>query len=345
MSSAKSTAGPAASRHEKAGLNVDDLRNLYYFMQLTRAIEDRVRALYLQGSLLGAVYSSRGQEGTAVASCYSLKEQDIVAPLIRDLGAAIVRGIEPRRVFAQWLGRMGGPTNGRDGNLHFGDLTRGVLAPISMLGATIPVCAGVVLAGKQRGENRVALAYIGDGGSNTGDFHEGLNFAAVLKLPLVLILEDNGYAYSTPVARHVALEDFVDRAVAYGIPGVSVNGNDVIEVFDVTRSAVERARSGEGPTLIVAKTFRMRGHAEHDDASYVPPALFEHWSVRDPVEGLVSYLTDFSLVSPDELEAIDIRIGAEVNEAVEWAQRAPLPDGDTQSGGVYAGSVESGDGY
>lgn len=339
MSSAEPITESPAPHHEKAGLTPDDLRKLYYYMQLTRSVEDRVRALYLQGKLQGAVYSSRGQEGTAVASAYALGPDDAVAPLIRDLGASFARDIEPQRIFAQWLGRSGGPTGGRDGNLHFGDLSRGVLAPISMLGATIPVCAGVALAGVQQGKAIVALAYIGDGGSNTGDFHEGLNFAAALRLPLVVIVEDNGFAYSTPVSHHVAIRTFADRAVAYGIPSITTDGNDVIEVYRVTKEAVERARGGGGPTLIEVKTFRMRGHAEHDDAFYVPKELIAEWEKRDPIERLVTYMAERRLMSDEEKQALDDRIGQEIDEALAWAESSPLPDSETQAEGVYASPV------
>jgi TPP-dependent pyruvate/acetoin dehydrogenase alpha subunit len=324
--------------HEAAGLSARDLRNLYYYLQLTRTLEDRVRSFYLQGKLLGAVYSSRGQEGTAVASAYALGPDDLCAPLIRDLGASMVRGIGPEIIMAQWLGKSGGATGGRDGNLHFGDMSKGVLAPISMLGATIPLCAGVGLAAKQRGQHIVALAYIGDGGTNTGDFHEGLNFAAVLRLPLVLIIENNGYAYSTPVSAHVSIDSFTERAAGYGVPAVSVDGNDVMEVFQATRQAVQRARAGEGPTVIEARTFRMRGHAEHDGASYVPPHLFEEWATRDPIDRLASYVAEHSLLSQADIDSVDAQVREEVDRAVEWAERSPMPDPGTQAGAVYAGS-------
>ncbi len=326
-------AGPG---HEQAGLTADDLLQLYYFMQLTRSLEDRVRALYLQGKLVGAVYSSRGQEGTAVASAYALGPDDVVAPLIRDLGASMVRGISARAIIAQWLGREAGPSRGRDGNLHFGDLSRGVLSPVSMLGATIPLCAGVALASKQRGTRQVALAYIGDGGTNTGDFHEGLNFAAALHLPLVLIVENNGYAYSTPVAAHVALQSLAERAAAYGIPSASVDGNDVIATYAATREAVERARNGEGPTLIEACTFRMRGHAEHDDASYVPRHLFEEWERRDPIARLAAYMQERGMLSAENRAKTEARIRAEIDDATSWVEESPMPDAATQTAGVYA---------
>lgn len=337
MSTAEPQTKPAP--HESAGLTVDDLRNLYYFMKLTRSVEDRVRRLYLQGRLQGAVYSSRGQEGTAVASAYALRDGDFVAPLIRDLGASFTRGVEPRFVFAQWLGRAGGLSGGRDGNLHFSDLTHGVLPPISMLGAAIPLCAGIGLASRQRGSDSVALTYIGDGGANTGDFHEGLNFAAALRLPLVLIVEDNGFAYSTPVAQHVAIKDFAQRGTAYGIPSETVDGNDVVRVYAATKNAVDRARNGGGPTLIEVKTFRMRGHAEHDDASYVPRELIEQWEQRDPIEQLVRYTSDRGLMDAATQSEIDTRIEQEIERALEWAENSPLPEGRTQPHGVYASPI------
>lgn len=336
MSSAEPLVDRHGPEHETAGLSLLDLCNMYYFMRLTRSVEDRVRSLYLQGALQGAVYSSRGQEGTAVASAYALGADDYVAPLIRDLGATFTRGVKPGPIFAQWLGRSGGPTRGRDGNLHFGEMSRGVLTPISMLGATIPLCAGVALAAVQRGEQRVALAYIGDGGTNTGEFHEGLNFAAALRLPVIVIVEDNGFAYSTPTASHVAIDTFADRAVAYGIPSAIVDGNDVIAVYQTTREAVDRARSGGGPTLIEVKTFRMRGHAEHDDASYVPKELTAKWALRDPIELLIRYLDQHDLAESTDLAAIDERVDREVAEGLAWAEQSPLPDPATQPDGVYA---------
>jgi TPP-dependent pyruvate/acetoin dehydrogenase alpha subunit len=322
--------------HEEAQLTQDDLLSIYYFMQLTRSSEERVRRLYLQGKLQGAVYTSRGQEGTAVASAYALEDGDFVAPLIRDLGASFTRGIEPGKIFAQWLGRSGGPTGGRDGNLHFGVLERGVLAPISMLGATIPLCAGIALAAKQRDEKSVALAYIGDGGTNTGDFHEGLNFAAALKLAVIVIVEDNGFAYSTPTSKHVAIKTFADRAAAYGIPGTTIDGNDVIQVYAATKTAIDRARAGEGPTLIEVKTFRMRGHAEHDDAFYVPKELQAAWAERDPIDRLLSYLREHELADQAAIEQVDARIEKELDEGMRWAEESPLPDPATQTDGVYA---------
>lgn len=326
---------------ETCALGRNDLVAMYYYMQLTRSLENRVRNLYLQGKLVGAVYRSMGQEGTAVASAYALEPGDYIAPLIRDLGASVVRGVPLEKIFAQWLGRVTGPSKGRDGNLHFGYMERGVLAPVSMLGATIPLCAGVALASKQRGDYRVAVAYIGDGGTNTGDFHEGLNFAATLRLPMVVIVENNGYAYSTPTERQFVIKDLAERAVAYGIPGEIVDGNDVAEVHAVTRRAVLRARSGQGPTLIEAKTFRMRGHAEHDDAFYVPKELYEMWAARDPIARLDTKLLEANGWRPGERDEIHERIERELDAAVSAAEGAAHPDGRTQQKRVYATRVGS----
>lgn len=325
-----------AVRAETEALDRDDLVAMYYYMQLTRFLEDRVRNLYLQGKLVGAVYRSMGQEGTAVASSYALNDGDYVAPLIRDLGASVVRGVPLARIFGQWLGRVSGPSGGRDGNLHFGYIEKGVLAPVSMLGVTIPVCAGVALAAKKEGRQSVAVAYIGDGGTNTGDFHEGLNFAATLKLPMIVIVENNGFAYSTPTSKQFAIEDLAIRAQAYGIPGVIVDGNDVEAVYVATKRAVERARDGDGPTLIEAKTFRMRGHAEHDDAFYVPKGLFDAWAAKDPIELLDRKLNENAMWREGEREEVLDRIKRELNEAVAEAELAARPDPATQQAGVYA---------
>ncbi len=328
---------------DQSPLTREDLVAMYYYMQLTRSLEDRVRNLYLQGKLVGAVYRSMGQEGTAVATAYALEPADYVAPLIRDLGASVVRGVPLDKIFAQWLGRVTGPSRGRDGNLHFGYMDKGVLAPVSMLGVTIPLCAGVALAAKQRGEYRVAMAYIGDGGTNTGDFHEGLNFAATLKLPMILIVENNGYAYSTPTSKQFATTNLAIRAKAYGIPGEVVDGNDVVAVYNVTKRAVLRARSGQGPTLIEAKTFRMRGHAEHDDASYVPTNLYEEWGRRDPIAKLDAHLEEKRLWRQGERAAIQDRIKRDLDSAVASAEAAAHPDSATQADRIYASEVRETD--
>ncbi|MDP9121034.1 MAG: thiamine pyrophosphate-dependent dehydrogenase E1 component subunit alpha [Acidobacteriota bacterium] len=308
---------------------------LYHFLRLNRMVEERLGNLYRQGKVVGGLYSSRGQEAISVGSAYALEPQDFVGPLIRNLGTMLVRGVKPREVMMQYMAKGGSPTGGKDGNTHFGDLSRGLVAPISMLGALIPVMVGVALAGKMQKRNLVALTYIGDGGTSTGDFHEGLNLASVLDVPFVLITENNGYAYSTPTSRQMRIPDIAVRAASYGIPGEIVDGNDVLAVYAATRRAVERARSGGGPSLIEAKTFRMKGHAEHDDAGYVPPELFETWMRKDPIERFERHLLGNGLATSEELAAITQAIDAELVREMDLALASPMPPPERALEGVY----------
>jgi TPP-dependent pyruvate/acetoin dehydrogenase alpha subunit len=260
----------------------------------------------------------------------------VVGPLIRNLGALLVRGVAPREVFTQYMARGTSPTGGKDCNLHFGDLARGLVSPISMLGALVPVMAGVAFAARYEGKSYVALTYIGDGGTSTGDFHEGMNLAAVLEVPLVVVAEHNGWAYSTPTSKQMRVEHIAAKAPGYGIPGRIVDGNDVLAVYEATREAVERARGGGGPTLIEAKTFRMKGHAEHDDAGYVPPEQFEHWAKRDPIERFERHLTGAGIAAAEELAAIESAIARELETEVDFALASPLPPPERALEGVYA---------
>jgi TPP-dependent pyruvate/acetoin dehydrogenase alpha subunit len=309
---------------------------MYRYLKLNRMTEDRLSNLYRQGKVVGGLYSSRGQEAISVGSAFALEPQDIVGPLIRNLGTMFVRGVQPREVMMQYMARAGGPTGGKDSNTHFGDLKRGLVAPISMLGALIPVMAGIALAGRMQKKNLVALTYIGDGGTSTGDFHEGLNFAAVLNVPFVLIAEHNGYAYSTPASKQMRVKNIVTRAAAYGIPGEMVDGNDVLAVYEATKRAVDRARSGAGPTLIEAKTFRMKGHAEHDDAGYVPKEMFEEWKKKDPIDRFERHLLSSGLATEDELRKVVAEIDEELNREVDAALASPMPPPERAFEGVYA---------
>jgi TPP-dependent pyruvate/acetoin dehydrogenase alpha subunit len=241
-----------------------------------------------------------------------------------------------------FLGRAGGPTGGRDGNTHFGDLEYGIMGPISMLGTLIPVCAGAALAFKMRGEPRVALTWIGDGGSSVGDFHEGLNFAAVNDLPLIVVLENNGWAYSTPTSTQCRAERFADKGPGYGIPGVRVDGNDVVAVYEAVSKAAERARGGGGPTLIEAVTMRMKGHAEHDDFAYVPKETLEEWEERDPIALHETMLADRGILTGTDSERIRHRIKDEVAEAERKALRSPWPEPSPAERGVYAEQLPEG---
>lgn len=323
-------------RPEISGLDDKDLLDLYYFMNLTRGVESRIRKLYLQGKVVGGVYGGFGQEAVGVGSAYALTDGDTVSPIHRDMGVQLVRGMSVRRVMAHWMARESGPTRGRDEDMHIGDLALGIFSPISMLGTSIPVAVGAALTFKQRGQKNVAMGYIGDGATNTGDFHEGLNFAATLKLPFVMIVENNQFAYSTPLEKSFAIGQIVDRAAAYGVPGVRVDGNDVLAVFRAARNAVGDARDGSGPTLVECVTMRMRGHSEHDPAHYVPKGLLEEWADRDPIDRLQDWLTEHEVMDDTSKGDICHRIESEIEDAVEWADGQPFPDGAGVAGGVYA---------
>ncbi len=327
--------GAPADRLAATTLTRERQLELYRWLKLNRLVEDRLTNLYRQGKVVGGLYSSRGQEAISVGTAYALEPEDVVGPLIRNLGSMLVRGVEPREVMMQYMARGGSPTGGKDCNLHFGDLARGLVSPISMLGALIPVMAGFAFAFKHRGEARVALTYIGDGGTSTGDFHEGMNLAAVLGLPLVVIAEHNGYAYSTPTSGQMKIHDLAARASAYGIPAAIVDGNDVLAVFEATRAAAERARRGGGPQMLEAKTFRMKGHAEHDDAGYVPKELVEQWRAKDPIDRFERHLLSKGLAGQDELDAIVAGIQRRLDEDVDFALASPPPPPERAEEGVY----------
>ncbi len=326
---------PRRERLAATALPRESQLELYRYLQLNRRLEDRLTNLYRQGKVVGGLYSSRGQEAISVGSAYALGPRDVVGPLIRNLGSLLVRGVAPREILTQYMARGTSPTGGKDCNLHFGDLARGLVSPISMLGALVPVLAGVALAAKYRGEDSVALTYIGDGGTSTGDFHEGMNLAAVLEVPLVVVAEHNGYAYSTPTERQMKIKDLAQRAVAYGIPARIVDGNDVLAVYEATRQAVSEARAGGGPRMLEVKTFRMKGHAEHDDAGYVPPELFERWRARDPIARFERHLADEGLATRAELDAILADVDRRLDEDVDFALASPWPPPERALEGVY----------
>lgn len=312
------------------------LHEIYYYLRLNRAVDEQLVKLYRQGKVVGGVYSSLGQEAISVGTAYALEQQDFIGPVIRNVGAMLVRGFRPRDLFLQYMGRKDGPTGGRDANTHFGDLARGVIAPISMLGETVPLMAGIALASKLRKDNRVAVTYIGDGGASTGPAHEGINFAAVLKLPLIVVAENNGWAYSTPTRKQMAIRDMAERGKGYGIPSRIVDGNDVIEVYEATRVAAGRARRAGGPTLLECKTMRMKGHAEHDDAWYVPKEEIEKWRKKDPILRFEKYLAETKSLSEDERARIEARIEKEIREDVAFAEASPFPPPEDAARPVWA---------
>ncbi len=329
------TVGGDAGAHA-AALTPERKLEIWQHLHRNRMVEERMTLLYRTGKVVGGVYGSLGQEAISVGTAVALEPQDWVGPLIRNLGVMLVRGVRPREVFTQYLARATSPTGGRDGNTHFGDLERRIIAPISHLGAIIPVMGGIALAAKMRGEPVVAMTWIGDGGTSTGDFHEGLNVAATLDVPLVLILENNGYAYSTPTSRQTRVRDLAAKADAYGIPSEIVDGNDILAVYDATKRAVDLARAGGGPVLLEMKTFRMQGHAVHDDAKYVPPELFEEWRGRDPILRFDRVLEEAGILTADERERRVAALKAEIDADAEFAVASPLPDPEFAFGGVWA---------
>jgi pyruvate dehydrogenase E1 component alpha subunit len=252
------------------------------------------------------------------------------------LGAHLVRGIEPREVLAQYLGRVGGPSRGRDGNVHFGDVRRNSVAFLSPMADGIPVAAGVALAMKQEGGERVAMTWFGEGAASRGDFHEGVNLAAVLHVPVVFICNNNQFAYSTPLERQTRVPDIAARAAGYGIPGVTVDGNDVVAVYEAARDAVACARRGEGPSLIECKTMRIRGHSEHDDASYVPTALLDAWRAKDPIRQYEARLREWGFLDETAEAEMTRRITHELETAVAWAEASPYPEAKDVEQGVYS---------
>jgi pyruvate dehydrogenase E1 component alpha subunit/2-oxoisovalerate dehydrogenase E1 component alpha subunit len=312
---------------------------IYRFLRLNRGAEDRLVNLYRQGKVPGGLYRSLGQEATSVGSAYALEKGDIIGPLIRNLGSIFVMGYSPRDVFAQYMGRADSPSGGKDSNLHFGEPGRGVVSPISMLGALVAVMAGVALGARMRKTRAVALTYIGDGGMSTGAFHEGFNFAAVQKLPLVVIAENNGWAYSTPMRKQTSARTLADKASGYGVPGESVDGNDVIAVYEATQRAADRAREGGGPTLVEAVTYRMNGHAEHDSQTYVPREELEDWKRRDPIERYTRQLLESSAATADELAILDALVARELDRDVELALASPFPLPEKALENVYAAAA------
>ena len=321
-------------------LTPEQMLELYRYLKLTRLVEERLVNLYRQTKVVGGVFRSLGQEATAVGTAYALEPQDFITPLIRDLGAVLVKGIRPRDIFAQYMAKAWGPSGGRDLNIHFGDMQKGFIGPISHLGDMIPVMTGVALGARMQKKNLVVMAYIGDGGMSTGAFHEGLNFAAVQRLPLIVVAEYNHYAYSTPTSKQTAVKNLADKAAGYGIPGHIVDGNDIIACYEVTKRAAEFARNGGGAVLIEAKTYRRKGHAEHDDQRYVPAGEIEWWEKNnDPLDRYERYLTEQGVASREKLDEITAGIQREIDEDVTWAESSPMPEPEQAAYGVFDNSI------
>jgi TPP-dependent pyruvate/acetoin dehydrogenase alpha subunit len=319
----------------RAGLSDDQLRDVLYKLRLCRYFDERMEALYRQGRLPGAIYSGRGQEGTHVGVVYPLHDDDSLFPTHRDLSAQLTKGLELRRVMAQFWGRIDGYTRGRDGNSHIGDwFGNRTWTVMSHLPIAYPVACGAALAYKRRGESRVAMAICGDGATSNGRWHEALNVSAIHRLPVVWVVNNNLYAYSTPNPLEFPVPTIAERAAAYGMPGVRLDGANVLEVYAAAHEAVERARSGGGPTLIESVSLRWRGHAGHDPAKYVPKELLEdHMQNKDPVKRFEELLRTHGVVDDDAVKALEDRIQAEFEDGYEFAQSSPLPEaGDVTKG-------------
>jgi pyruvate dehydrogenase E1 component alpha subunit len=335
-------AEPVGSLQEvkDAGLVREDLLGIYRNMLLTRGIEERGHILYKQGKIPGSFYTGRGNEASAVGIATAMGPNDVGTPIQRDMGVHITRGVEPWRVFAQYMGRSDGPTRGRDGNIHMGDARLGLHTMVSHLPAMLPVAVGMALAFRIREEKRVAVGWCGEGAAARGDAHEGMNFAGVRRLPVVFVIDNNQWAYSTPTYLEYAVDHLADRAAAYGFEGVVVDGTDVLAVYREAKHAIEKAREGGGPTLIECVTLRMEGHAVHDDAFYVPRELFEEWAQRDPIERFRTWLKENADMSEDEEDEITSGVKRILNDAIQRAEESPLPDPAELTQGVFADPEE-----
>jgi TPP-dependent pyruvate/acetoin dehydrogenase alpha subunit len=328
---------PVPPIRESKYLNKKQCIEIYRWMLLNRKMETALEYLYKQGKVVGGVYFGLGQEACSCASAYALHKEDWLGPLIRNQGSMLVRGFSPRDIMMQYMAKAGSPTRGRDASSHFGDIKdRNVVSPISTLGDLLPVLAGVALGARLQGRNIAVMTYIGDGGQSTGVTYEGLNFAAVQDLGLVLFVENNLWAYSTPADMQFRVKDLAERAIAYGIPGVIVDGTDACQVYDAAHEACERARRGQGPTLIEAKMMRMKGHAIHDAADYVPKPLFEYWRKRDCITRFENYLINLKkwLTATENRELI-AGVDQQLESDRELAVASPMPEPESAAGGVY----------
>ncbi len=318
------------NRLDERSLPREKLLEMYYTLNLTRVLENKIAYIChsqnpQQPLIIGKGYLSTGQEAISVGAASTLEEGDWLAPSHREMGGHLVRGVTVKEVFMQYFCRAGSLTRGRDGNIHFGDTSRKILCFVSHMGAIAPVANGVAAAIQHRGEKNVVLSCFGDGASSQGVVHEALNYAAVFKLPVVFILNNNRYAISTPLHEQTAVEHLALRAAGYGMPGKTIDGNNIVEVYMTVKEAVGRARRGEGPSLIECKSMRMGGHGTHDSTSYMPREEMEVWKKRDPILWFRNFLTERGYLSEASQKEIDERVEREIEEGVEYARTQPQP--------------------
>jgi TPP-dependent pyruvate/acetoin dehydrogenase alpha subunit len=332
-------AGGGLEEAAALGLDRDALLRILHALVLTRRLDERGHVLFKQGKLPGSFYTCKGNEAASVGVAAAMAPEDVAAPLHRNLGLHLYRGVEPWRVLCQYMGRVGGTTNGRDSNLRTQDVTSGIgiFAGPSHLPSILPVAVGAALAFRVRGEPRVALGWLGDGSSAHGTAHESMNLAGVRRLPVVFVIDNNQFAYSTPTHLNFASSSLAARGPAYGFEGVVVDGTDVLAVYREARAAIERARSGGGPTALELMTLRMEGHAVHDDAAYVPPGMHERWAASDPVRRFEAWMREYGELGDDELGELERGVEDAIGEAVARAEASAWPDPGTLEDGVYAG--------
>jgi len=336
----KISAVPPPAPETAPAIDQEVALDAYYWMVLTRSVEERALNLYRQGKLPGSYYTGRGQEAISVGMTMPLRhgiDGDWLSPWIRDLGSYLVHGVPVWRIFAQFMGKAGSTTRGKDGNLHIGGREWNIPCQVSHMADMIPLTVGAALAYKQRGEDRVAVTSFGDGATSRGDFHEGLNIAAVLEVPAVFVAENNRWAYTTPISKQTKVTDLYKKAIGYGIPAVEVDGNDVLAVHSAMIRAVEAARAGQGPQFLECKTYRMAGHAAHDRyESYMPMELLAEWTDKDPLKRLENALLQELAIDESRLESIRNRVRDETKEAVERADDDEYADPKEAHVGVFA---------
>ncbi len=323
-------------KRTKFKLGPDQLLEMYFWLKLIRAFDERLSILVKQGKVRSGVYTGIGQEAIIVGTCFALRKDDWICPLHRDLGALLMKGVDARTMMSQMFAKVTGLSKGRDSALHSGVTELGIFGNTSMLGANLPVATGLGLTFKMEETDNVVVAYFGEGASNTGDFHEALNIAGVQRLPVLFICENNQYAYSVPVEKSMAIDDVADRAESYGFDGVAINGNDVLAVYQATQGALARARGGEGPTLIECKTYRWHGHSEHDKAFYRTNEELAMWKSRDPIPTFTTYLQGLNILTDDKVKETEARIAASIDDAVEFAMNAPDPKPEEAVTDLYA---------
>jgi pyruvate dehydrogenase E1 component alpha subunit len=323
-------------KRTKFKLAPEQLLEMFYWLKLIRGFDLRLSNLVKQGKVRSGVYTGIGQEAIVVGTCFGLRRDDYICPLHRDLGTFLMKGVEPRVMMSQMFAKTTGLSKGRDSALHSGVSELGIFGNTSMLGANLPVAAGLALTFKMEHTDQVVIAYFGEGASNVGDFHEALNFAGVQRLPIVFVCENNQYAYSVPLEKSMAIDDVAVRAEGYGFDGVAINGNDVLAVYQSTLGAVARARAGDGPTLIECKTYRWHGHSEHDKAFYRTDEELAMWKSRDPIPTFTTYLQTRQVLDDAKLKEIEARVASTIDDAVEFAANAPDPEPSDAATDLYA---------